>query len=68
MWLVYQDLRNDWANLRQTFRDCCGQAGDCPWRKKIQNVDSLSFEDYRFATHLLNCSYRNLLKIGGTES
>ena len=39
MWLVYHDLRNDWANLRQTFRDCCGQAGDCPRPKKIHNVN-----------------------------
>ena len=39
MWLVYHDLRNDWANLRQTFRDCWGQAVACPRPKRIQNVD-----------------------------
>ena len=43
MWLVYHDLRNDWANLRQTFRDCWGQAGARPRPKKNSKIFFFSF-------------------------
>ena len=36
---VYNDLRNSWANLRQTFRDCWGKVGDCPRQNKNQKVE-----------------------------
>ena len=43
MWLAYHDLSNAWANLHKTSRDCCGQVGDCPRPKKIQNFESETF-------------------------
>ena len=59
MWLVYHDLSNAWANLHKTSRDCCGQVGDCPRPKKIQNFASETFF-YTWGKKILSSCTRTL--------